>query len=106
MGPFLAIFSIFLDFFGIFLGTSGRRADPPTGADRAISGTFLTQHGQKIDFSGVKNWPQNGPKMSQKWPKMVKLVVIRTLGSSQSDVPVYVVFLQGVLTVPVGCLAK
>ena len=30
----------------------------------------------------------------------------RTLDSSQRDVPVYVVFLQGVLTVPVGCLCQ
>ena len=36
----------------------------------------------------------------------LELVVILTLDSSQRDVPVYVGFLQGVLTVPVGCLAK
>ena len=35
-----------------------------------------------------------------------QLVVIRTLDSSQRDVPVYVVFLQGVLTVPGGCLCQ
>ena len=42
------------------------------------------------DLRGSKNGRYNGP------------VVIRTLDSSQRDVPVYVVFLQGVLTVPVA----
>ena len=40
--------------------------------------------------------PKNGPTRGH----------TRSLDSSQRDVPVYVVFLQGVLTVPVGCLAK
>ena len=26
----------------------------------------------KIDFSGVKKWPKNDPKKTQKWPKMVQ----------------------------------
>ena len=51
-------------------GGGGRRADPPTGTGRAISGTFLTQNGQKKDFSGSKN----GPKMAPKWPKWPKIV--------------------------------
>ena len=33
-------------------------------------------------------------------------MIIRTLDSSQRDVPVYVVFRKGVLTVPVGCLCQ
>ena len=55
-------------------GGSGRRADPPTLADPAISGTFLTQNGQKINFSGVKKWPKNDPKMAENGPKMAKKV--------------------------------
>ena len=47
----------------------GRHADPPTLADPAISGTFLTQNGQKKQSFGGKKWPKNGPKMVQKWSK-------------------------------------
>ena len=64
----------------------------------------------------AKNAPtvqsENAPKRvkmdknGQKIGKNGQLVVIWTLDSSQRDVPVYMVFLQGVLTVPVGCLAK
>ena len=66
--------------FGIVAETQGRRppprgggrADPPTGADRAISGTFLTQNNQKIDFSGVKKWSKNGPKMANNGQEMAQ----------------------------------
>ena len=54
-------------------GGSGRHANPPTLADPLISGTLLTQNGQKNDFSGgkkwSKKWPKNDPKMVQKWSK-------------------------------------
>ena len=54
--------------FGVVAKTHGRHpgggggANPPTLAGPAISGTFLTQNSQKIDFSGVKKWPKNSQK--------------------------------------------
>ena len=50
--------------------------------------------------------PQKNDLWGTSDPPPFKLVVIRTLDSSRRDVPVYVVFLQGALAVPVGCLAK
>ena len=62
---------------------------------------------------GSKNGPkmaQKGTGVPQKIPKNHQKIETRgqtrTLDSSQRDMPVYVVFLQGLLTVPVGCLAK
>ena len=59
-------------------GGSGSRADPPTLADPAISGTFLTQNGQKKRFFGgqkmEQKWPKNDPKMAKNGSKMAKKV--------------------------------
>ena len=52
-------------------GGGGRApgANMQTHTKPAISGNFLTQNGQKIDFFGVKKWSKNGPKMTPKWSK-------------------------------------
>ena len=78
------------------------------GLFRPFQGLFWLFSGLPFQLSifGVPFPPPYSKEKQAPRTENTELVVIRTLDNSQRDVPVYVVFLQGVLTVPVDCLCQ